>query len=584
LAADEIRKRKKSTPGEQAMMRPRHVDLRAQQHLLEAGLNPVLARVYAARGVVSKDAIEPGLGELLRPEGMRDIHKAAALLMEHIETQRKILIVADYDCDGATACAVAVRGLRMMGARVDYLVPNRKVHGYGLSPDIVDLALQHPRLGRPDLLVTVDNGIASHEGVDAANRAGIPVLVTDHHLAGERLPDAAAILNPNRSDCGFASKNLAGVGVMFYLLIALRRLYRERKAHAAAAQAPLQQLLDLVALGTVADMVQLDANNRALVRAGLQRLRQAKGQAGVRALAAVAGKHLAELAVGDLGFAIAPRINAAGRLEDISLGIECLLTDEFATAEDLARKLDGINRQRRDLQSEMHAQALAALPETASLGAALVVFEESWHEGVVGLLASGLKERVHRPVLALAPSADPEVLRGSGRSIDGLHLRDALDWVSKRDPAVLLRFGGHAMAAGFSIRRSQLERLRELFSQAVEAMADPEALQPVIWTDGPFEAAWLREDWVRSLQDAIWGQGFPGPLFQNTFEVLGQRAVGERHLRANLRSETGMRLEAMAFRREKPLEARIRAAYRMRINRWQGKVTLQGELEHVEAC
>jgi len=566
------------------MMRSRHVDAGAQQRLLDAGLNPILARVYAARGVGSIDAIEGGLERLLRPDAMRDIDRAAELLWTHIEGKRRILIVADYDCDGATACAVGIRGLRMMGAVVDYLVPNRKVHGYGLTPDIVELALRHPRLGRPDLLMTVDNGIASIEGVEASNRAGIPVLVTDHHLPGDRLPEAAAILNPNQRDCAFPSKNLAGVGVMFYLLIALRRQYRDRQPQSAAASAQLQELFDLVALGTVADMVRLDENNRALVRAGLRRMRQSKAQAGVRALALNAGRHLANLDVRDLAFSIAPQINAAGRLEDIGVGIECLLADEPAVAEGLARQLDQINRQRQNLQAQMNRQALSDLPDAGNIGVALVVFQETWHEGVVGLLASKLKDKVHRPVLALAPSADPEVLRGSGRSIVGVHLRDALDWVSKRAPDLLLRFGGHAMAAGLSIRRHHLALLREVFTQAVASMADPEALQPVIWTDGPFNPLWLREDWIQSLQDAVWGQGFPAPLFQDNFEVLGQRAVGGHHLRLTLRSDTGMQIEAMAFNRETPLERRIRASYQIRLNHWQGRTQMRATLEHVESC
>jgi single-stranded-DNA-specific exonuclease len=566
------------------MMRSRYVDARAQQRLLDAGLNPILSRVYAARGVGSIDAIEGGLERLLRPDTMLNIDRAADLLRTHIEGGRKILIVADYDCDGATACAVAIRGLRMMGANVDYLVPNRKVHGYGLTPDIVELALHHPRLGRPDLLMTVDNGIASIDGVEASNRAGIPVLVTDHHLPGDRLPDAAAILNPNQRGCAFPSKNLAGVGVMFYLLLALRRRYRDHQPQSAAANAPLQELLDLVALGTVADMVRLDENNRALVRAGLRRMRQGKVHAGVRALALNSGRHLANLDVRDLGFSIAPQINAAGRLEDIGVGIECLLADEQAVAEGLARQLDLINRQRKNLQAQMNEQALSNLPDAGNIGVALVVFQETWHEGVVGLLASKLKDKVHRPVLALAPSADPEVLRGSGRSIAGVHLRDAIDWVSKRAPDLLLRFGGHAMAAGFSIRRHHLAQLRELFTQAVESMADPEALQPVIWTDGPFDPLWLREDWIHSVQESVWGQGFPAPLFQDNFEVFGQRAVGGHHLRLALRSDTGMQIEAMVFNRETPLERRIRASYRMCLNQWQGRTHIQATLEHVEPC
>jgi single-stranded-DNA-specific exonuclease len=565
------------------MMRARHVDRKLEQALLDHGLNPVLARVYAARELQTITDIRPGLDDLLRPDKMAGIEQAVDLLFNAIHQQAKLLVVADYDCDGASACAVAIRGLRMMGAKVDYLVPNRSVHGYGLTPEIVLLAMRHPRLGKPDLIITVDNGIASHEGIDAAAASGIPVLVTDHHLPAQSLPAAKAIVNPNQHDCSFPSKHLAGVGVMFYVLIALRRRFREHDASHPAASAALQQLLDLVALGTVADLVKLDRNNRALVDAGLQRIRQGKAQPGIRALMGVAGRHAPHVEVADLGFAIGPRINASGRLKDISLGIECLLCEDFEAAERLARELDAINRERQSMQADMQQQALDALPNQPFDGPSIVVFSEAWHEGIVGLLASKLKDQFNRPALALAPSADGELLRGSGRSIPGLHLRDALDWISKQSPQTLVRFGGHAMAAGFSIRRDSLPDLERLFASAVSAMTDPEQLEAMIWTDGPLDPSWLREDWIQSIHDAIWGQGFPAPLFQDQFEVITQQTLADKHLKLRLQSEQGFKLDGIAFGRREPFSTKIRAAYRLQINRWQGRQSLQCVLEHVEA-
>ncbi len=566
-----------------AMMRNRHVDRKLEQALLDQGLNPILARVYAARALASISDAKPSLHDLLRPEALAGIEQAVDLLYFSIQQRKKLLVVADYDCDGATACAVALRGLRMMQARVDYLVPNRSVHGYGLTAEIVALAMKHPRLGKPDLLITVDNGIASHEGIEAAAAHGVPVLVTDHHLPGDSLPPAQVIVNPNQSHCQFPSKHLAGVGVMFYVLLALRRRFREQDPQHAAAQAGLQQLLDLVALGTVADLVKLDRNNRALVDAGLKRMREGKSQAGIKALMSVSGRHAPQLEVADLGFAIGPRINAAGRLKDISLGIECLLTDDANEAERLARELDAINRERQRMQADMQQQALEALPTLAAEGPSLVVFSDSWHEGIVGLLASKLKDQFHRPTLALAPSADPQLLRGSGRSMPGLHLRDALDWVSKQSPAILVRFGGHAMAAGFTIRRESLKAFDMLFARAVSAMTDPEQLEPIVWTDGSLDPSWLREDWIQSIQEAIWGQGFPAPLFQDQFEVMSQHSLADKHLKVRLQAEQGHKLDGIAFGRREPFERRIRAAYRLQLNRWQGRQSLQCVLEHVEA-
>jgi len=565
------------------MMRNRHVDQKLEQALLGQGFNPILARVYAARELQSAEDTKLSLDDLLRPDSLAGIEAAVDLLFDSIMRNDKLLVVADYDCDGATACAVAIRGLRMMQAKVDYLVPNRSVHGYGLTPDIVTLAMKHPRLGQPNLLITVDNGIASHEGIEAAAAFGLPVLVTDHHLPGESLPAAKVIVNPNQSHCRFPSKHLAGVGVMFYVLLALRRRFRDQCPQHLAAQAGLQHLLDLVALGTVADLVKLDRNNRALINAGLQRIRQGKSQAGIKALISLAGRHAPQLEVADLGFAIGPRINAAGRLKDISLGIECLLTDDAVQAEQLARELDAINRERQSMQADMQQQALEALPIVGTDGPSIVVFSDSWHEGIVGLLASKLKDQFHRPTLALAPSTDARMLRGSGRSIPGLHLRDALDWVSKQSPPTLVRFGGHAMAAGFSIWRASLKDFETLFAKAVSRLADPEQLQPVIWTDGSLEPSWLRQDWIQSIHDAIWGQGFPAPLFQDQFEVIDQQSLADKHLKVRLLGAQGYKLDGIAFGRREPFERKIRAAYRLQINRWQGRQNLQCVLEHVQA-
>src|SRR5512143_3416548 len=431
--------------------RPCPADARAA--LEQARLAPAWARLYAARGVRHPDEVAHRLPQLLPPGGLLHVERAAALLADALRDKQRLLIVADYDADGATACAVGVRGLRLLGARVDFIVPNRIEHGYGLTPEIVDLAAQRA----PDLLVTVDNGIAAVEGVAAANALGIPVLVTDHHLPGDALPDAACIVNPNQPGCGFPSKNLAGVGVMFYVLLALRAELRARGRFTAATQPRLDSLLDLVALGTVADVVRLDRNNRILVAQGLQRIRNGRLHPGMAALFQVAGKDARTARAMDLGFAIGPRINAAGRLTDMTVGIECLTTDSFERALELARQLDQLNRDRRDIESDMQIDALAALDsDRVEAASTICLFNEDWHQGVVGLVASRVKEKFHRPTIAFARANEAE-LRGSGRSIEGVHLRDTLDLVTKQAPDMVRRFGGHAMAAGLTLQSDRYE-------------------------------------------------------------------------------------------------------------------------------
>jgi len=554
----------------------------AARRLADAGLHPVLARLLAARGVASPDEVSEDLAGLLPPDGLLGIDTGARLLADAIEQARPVLVVADYDCDGATACAVAIRGLRMMGAVVDFLVPNRFEHGYGLTPAIVDLAATHPRLGRPALVVTVDNGIASVDGVARARALGIDVLVTDHHLPGDALPQAAAIVDPNQPHCRFASKHLAGVGVMFYQLLALRAELRRRGRFDAASQPPLQSLLDLVALGTVADLVRLDRNNRVLVAAGLRRIRAGRSCSGIRALFDAAGRDPRTARCEDLGFAIGPRVNAAGRLADISLGIECLLSDDPARAAALAAQLDAINRERRSIEAGMRDEALADVGEPPPGQLSLTVYRDTWHEGVVGLVASRLKERHHRPTVAFAPaSGDPGMLRGSGRSIAGVHLRDTLDLVSKRHPGLIARFGGHAMAAGLTLPAHGLDLFRDALESAIAESADPAAFVRHVVTDGPLAPEELDLRLVETLEQAVWGQGFPAPLFSDDADVLSQRLVGERHTKLELRLG-GRRVGAIAFGRTEPLPPRARIAYRPSINAWNGLVELQLVVEAVE--
>lgn len=555
----------------------RKADDRAARILTDAGVHPALARIYAARGIRAAEELDDALAGLIPPDQLLGTDEAAVLLADAIESQAPMLIVADYDCDGATACAVAVRGLRAMGAQVDYLVPNRFEYGYGLTPAIVELAAARA----PELIITVDNGIASVDGVAAAQMLGISTLVTDHHLPGDALPEADVIVNPNQPGCAFPSKALAGVGVMFYTLLALRAELRSRGAFADGKGPNLANLLDLVALGTVADVVPLDRNNRILVSQGLARMRAGRMCPGVRALFAAAGRDPGRASTFDMGFALGPRLNAAGRLADMHLGIECLVTDDMARAMNIAQELDRLNRERRAIEADMQEDALLSL-EGFDPGerSSICLFESGWHQGVIGIVAGRIKERFHRPVIAFAPG-DAGEIKGSGRSIPGLHLRDALDLVSKQAPELILKFGGHAMAAGLTIREADLARFTATFEAVVAALIDPAALTRQVDTDGPLETGYMTLEMARLLEQSIWGQGFPAPLFEDVFEVDNQRLLKERHLKLSLRKGPA-RFEAICFNHAEPAPATVRAVYRLAVNEYNGISSVQLMLEHLE--
>ncbi|MFO1273272.1 MAG: single-stranded-DNA-specific exonuclease RecJ [Rubrivivax sp.] len=566
------------------ILRPREVPLRTSFALEQAGVHPLLARLLAARGVRAADELDDGLARLLPPATLKGAEDAGRLLADAVEGGRRVCIVADYDCDGATACAVAIRGLQMLGARREqlaYVVPDRALHGYGLTPAIVDLA----RAQRPDLLVTVDNGIASLAGVARARELGLGVLVTDHHLpavdaAGKaELPAADVIVNPNQPGDAFESKALAGVGVMFYVLLATRAELRARGRFDAASQPRLDALLDLVALGTVADVVKLDANNRRLVAQGLKRVRGGRMQPGLAALFAVARREPARASGFDFGFALGPRINAAGRLADMTLGIECLLTDDAERAAELAAQLDAINRERREVETGMRELAEAALarltPEAAPPAVAL--FDESFHEGVVGIVAGRVKDRVHRPTFAFARGQDG-ALKGSGRSIPGFHLRDALDLVAKRHPGLLLRFGGHAMAAGCTIAEAGFATFDEAFRTVAGEWLDAATLTRTLFTDGPLALEWFNAETVSLLEAQVWGQGFEAPVFCDAVQVVQQRLVGERHLKLRVKL-AGRERDAIWFGHADPLPDQVTLAYRLALDEWNGQQRVQMVVE-----
>ncbi|UCH52916.1 MAG: single-stranded-DNA-specific exonuclease RecJ [Pseudomonadota bacterium] len=552
-------------------------------------LHPVLARIYRARNVVDGSELDSSLDRLLSPQGLEGMDAALALLVESLQTRKRILIVADFDADGATSCALMMRALRSMGfGDVHYLVPNRFTYGYGLTPEIVALAAQQ----RPDLLITVDNGISSIDGVRAARAAGMAVLITDHHLPGSALPPANAIVNPNQPNDTFASKTLAGVGVAFYVMLGLRARLRELDwfREQSLPEPKLANLLDLVALGTVADVVPLDHNNRILVAQGLARINAGHCCAGIRALLEVAGRDCARATATDLGFIAGPRLNAAGRLSDMSVGIECLLQDGDARAKELARALDALNRERREVEADMQTQALAAVGQLrladAEMPRGLCLFDESWHQGVIGLVAARIKERVHRPVIAFAPASDTE-LKGSARSIPGLHVRDVLDAVAARHPQLLQRFGGHAMAAGLTLRRVHLEEFRVAFDAEVARHVSDDDLQGKVWTDGELTAQEFSLDLAEQLRSGgPWGQGFPEPVFDGRFDIVSQRVVGARHLKLGLR-HADVSLDAIAFNAAptgQPLSAKqLQAAYRLDVNEYRGNRSLQLIIEHLVA-
>jgi single-stranded-DNA-specific exonuclease len=551
--------------------------------LEQAGVHPLLAQLFAARGVRDAGELDENLGKLLPPTTLKGAVEAANFLADAIAAQKHLCVIADYDCDGATACAVALRGLGLLGAHahtLHYVVPDRAVHGYGLTPTIVDLALR-AKPQRPDVLITVDNGIASLDGVAHARAKGLDVIVTDHHLPalhGEQivLPNATVIVNPNQPGCTFGSKNLAGVGVVFYVLLALRTVLRERGIFTLQNQPRLDTLLDLVALGTVADVVRLDANNRRLVAQGLKRIRSAKMQAGVAALFTAAGRKASQASGFDFGFALGPRINAAGRLSDMSLGIACLLTDDHSVAAHLAEQLDSINRERRSVEGHMREQAeqlLEAVMPQGTPPAALAIYSDQFHEGVVGIVASRLKDQVHRPTFVFAKGQDG-LLKGSGRSIAGFHLRDALDLVSKRHPGLLKKFGGHAMAAGCTLEESQFGTFNQAFQQAAQEGLSPATLSRTLLTDGPLAAQYFNIDTVRTLDAQVWGSSFEPPIFCDAVDVLSQRLVGGKHLKLSVRHGKNTH-DAIWFSRTESVENRVQLAYQLRVDEYNGQQRLQ---------
>jgi single-stranded-DNA-specific exonuclease len=542
--------------------------IRDAEYLAQQGLHPVIARVMAARGLQTPRELATELDSLIKPESLTYVDRAAKLLADAIDAGRRMVIVADYDCDGATA----------MGAKVDYIVPNRFEYGYGLTPEIVALAVKEKS---PDIIITVDNGIASIDGVDEANRRGIPVIVTDHHLPGAALPAAAVIVNPNQPGCGFPSKNLAGVGVMFYTLLALRAELRQRGRFDSASQLRLDHLLDLVALGTVADVVKLDSNNRILVAQGLKRIRAGRAHPGIAALFSVAGREVRKASATDLGFTAGPRLNAAGRLADMSLGIECLLTDDNQRAWNIAHQLDAINRERREIEAGIQEAALASLDNIDPTDkAALTLFDNSWHQGVIGIVASRLKEKFFRPTITFAPAGDG-MIRGSGRSIPGFHLRDALDLVYKRHPQLIDKFGGHAMAAGLSLREDNFAQFSAAFEQVAREWLTAADLEHVLEHDGSLPPAYYSLEFISQLEQQVWGQGFPAPVFCDEFQVLSQRILKDKHLKLQLQRDN-RKFDAIWFNHADGLPERVVAAYKLDANDYNGRTTVQLMVEFAE--
>ena len=557
----------------------RPYDQHAADRLALSGFLPPIARALAARGIPVPSDLEQEWAGMLPPALLEGTREAAERLALARERHQAVTIVADYDCDGATACAVGIRGLRMLGITANYFVPDRVLHGYGLTPNVVDIVAA--RTPKPDLIVTVDNGISSAAAVDRARELGIDVIITDHHLPGAELPRAQAIVNPNLTGSTFPSKNLAGVGVIYYVLLALRSLLRERGIFDAKTQPRLDALVDFVALGTVADVVKLDKNNRILVSQGIRRIRCGRTHAGLEALFAIAGRDIRTAGVRDFGFAVAPRINAAGRLGTMENGIECLLSDDPAAALAFAESLNSINTERRELESEMQQLAEAALSNIdLDHHATFTIFNPSFNEGVVGLVAARLKERIHRPVIAFAPTENGE-LKGSGRSIPGIHLRDALDLTAKALPGVVLRFGGHAMAAGLSIKPEGFKVFQAAFEEVIRSRCDASVFERVVLTDGGLAPDEITEALCQEIDEQIWGQGFEAPLFANEVHVLSQTLLKGTHLKMMLELG-GSRFDAIFFRRKEPLASLTRIAYRPSVNEFRGRRTVQLVVEAAE--
>ena len=573
-------------------------NLPVSDELENSQLSPMLKKIYANRGVTNLDQISYKLSDLTDYALLKGIDVASAIVAQAIIKQKRILVVGDFDADGATSCAVMLRSLRAFGlANVDYLVPNRFDYGYGLSPEIVDVAAAVEAEFKPELIITVDNGISSITGVERATELGIQVVVTDHHLAGNVLPAAAAIVNPNQPGCDFPEKSIAGVGVAFYLMLAVRAALRDKGWFDGARQEPnMAKFLDLVALGTVADVVPLDTNNRVLVESGLQRIRRNKACVGINALLTIAGKSIEQCSSQDFGFVIGPRLNAAGRLDDMSVGIECLLSDDYSVALQYATTLNQMNIQRREIEGEMLEQAMVLLDKQVSLlddsdqlPNAMALYDEQWHQGVVGLLASRIKEKFHRPVIAFADAGNDE-MKGSGRSIHGLHIRDVLDAISTKYDGIIDKFGGHAMAAGLTIKKTNFSRFESAFNEQVSLVLRPEDLTNVSETDGSMDAEDLTIETSQQLKYASpWGQLFPEPTFDDEFKVLNWRIVGEKHLKLELvRPDTGECYSAIAFNKtdeDLPVaNDNIHIVYRLDVNDFRGKRNLQLIVQHIEAA
>lgn len=556
----------------------RPYSLQSFRHLHDAGIHPVLARIFAARGISEPAELSTGLSGMIPPKQLLNIGKAAVFLADAIAGGRKMTVIADYDCDGATACAVALRGLKLMGARVDFMVPNRFDNGYGLTPAIVDEAKKNHGT---EVLVTVDNGIASLEGIGRAVALGMEVLVTDHHLPGDELPKNCIVVNPNQPGCPFPSKHLAGVGVMFYVLLALRAEMRLRHVFDESTQPRLDHLLDLVALGTFADVVRLDANNRILVAQGLRRIRSGIMQPGVAALFMVSGRDCRKASPFDLGFALGPRLNAAGRLSDMALGIECLLTDDVSRALQMAEELNRINTERREIEADMRLEAREKIarfqPENR---ATICVLSEDWHQGIIGILASRIKEKYFRPTMAFAAGKDGR-LRGSGRSIPEFHMRDALDLIAKRHPGLIVQFGGHAMAAGLTLKADGFEVFSEAFEAVAKDWLTQTQLERLVETDGSLDDDCFSLDFIHLLDAQVWGHGFPPPLFCDEFTVLNQRILKDRHLKLQL-EKNGRHFDAIQFGSTTMLPRRARLAYRLDANEYNGRTSVQLLVEYAE--
>ena len=550
------------------------------QQLEASGISALMARLLSVRGVSDVTQISANLSHLLPPQTLTHNASMAKLLADAIQANKKLLVIGDYDADGATATAVAIKGLRAFGAKVEFLVPNRFEYGYGLTPEIVALAATQT----PDVIITVDNGIASVDGVAAANALGIQVLITDHHLPGQVLPQAACIINPNQHGCTFSSKNLAGVGVMFYALLALRAEFRVRGAYTLTAEPNLTELLDLVALGTVADLMKLDDNNRILVEQGLRRIRAGACSPGILALLRVSGRQPQTTNAQDLGFSVGPRLNAAGRLDDMTLGIQCLLAKTDIDATKIAQQLQDLNMQRRSIEADMQEGASLSLDDIDVANQfSISMYQADWHQGVIGILASRIKERYHRPVIVFADAGDG-LLKGSGRSIAGLHLRDALDLLSKHQPDLILKFGGHAMAAGLTIKQLDFELFNQSFEAVVKSLITETDLESVLEVDGSLNPSDMTFATAQMLESQVWGQGFAPPLFYDEFEVINQRILGEKHLKLTLKTiDKPLVIDAIYFNHSALLASKIQAAYQLQTNSYNGVQKVQLNLQYIES-